>query len=202
MQGKTHLVVGITSALLIMQPNAFNDLVMGIGAAAVGSLISDIDVETSVSHKKADYIVRGSILMLLILAALDFSGKMSVWNHISANELWIHKIVGLCILLVICAYGKEQPHRSLMHSLIVLAALGWCIKLLIPSAYMYFCIGLLSHLGLDVFNKKGIQLFYPYRKRFCLKLCSAGGKIDSWIGNTGTVAMAAIIGWCLFKIII
>ena len=140
--------------------------------------------------------------MLLILAALDFSGKMSVWNHISANELWIHKIVGLCILLVICAYGKEQPHRSLMHSLIVLAALGWCIKLLIPSAYMYFCIGLLSHLGLDVFNKKGIQLFYPYRKRFCLKLCSAGGKIDSWIGNTGTVAMAAIIGWCLFKIII
>ena len=85
MQGKTHLVVGITSALLIMQPNAFNDLVMGIGAAAVGSLISDIDVETSVSHKKADYIVRGSILMILILAALDFSGKMSVWNHISSN---------------------------------------------------------------------------------------------------------------------
>ena len=34
MQGKTHLVVGITSALLIMQPNNFNELVMGIGAAA------------------------------------------------------------------------------------------------------------------------------------------------------------------------
>lgn len=201
MQGKTHLVVGITSALLIMQPNAFNDLVIGIGAAAVGSLISDIDVETSVSHKKADYIVRGSILMILILAALDFSGKMSVWNHISANELWIHKIVGLCILLVICAYGKEQPHRSLMHSLIVLAALGWCIKLLIPSAYMYFCIGLLSHLGLDVFNKKGIQLFYPYKKRYCLRLCSSGGKVDGLIGKAGMAGMMAGICWCIINIL-
>lgn len=201
MQGKTHLVVGITSALLIMQPNAFNDLVMGIGAAAVGSLISDIDVETSVSHKKADYIVRGSILMILILAALDFSGKMSVWNHISANELWIHKIVGLCILLVICAYGKEQPHRSLMHSLIVLAALGWCIKLLIPSAYMYFCIGLLSHLGLDVFNKKGIQLFYPYKKRYCLRLCSSDGKVDGLIGKAGMAGMMAGICWCIINIL-
>ena len=88
-----------------------------------------------------------------------------------------------------------------MHSLIVLAALGWCIKLLIPSAYMYFCIGLLSHLGLDVFNKKGIQLFYPYKKRYCLRLCSSDGKVDGLIGKAGMAGMMAGICWCIINIL-
>lgn len=202
MQGKTHLVVGITSALLIMQPSNFNELVMGIGAAAVGSLISDIDVETSVSHKKADHIVSGCILTIIGLTALEFFEKVSVWNQISENSILVNKIVGFIILLIICAFGKEQSHRSFMHSLLVLAAFGWCMKILLQSTYMYFCIAFLSHIVLDLCNRKGIQLFYPYKKRFCLRLCSSGGKIDSWIGNTGMMAMIAVIGWHLLKIII
>ena len=46
MLGKTHMAVGVASSLLLLPPSNIQELVLGTGAAAVGAVISDIDVGT------------------------------------------------------------------------------------------------------------------------------------------------------------
>ena len=57
MLGKTHMAVGTAAGLLIMQPQNITELILGTGAAMIGSVISDIDIGTSDSHKEADKII-------------------------------------------------------------------------------------------------------------------------------------------------
>ena len=47
MLGRTHFFIGTAAALAVLQPQTVPVLVTGAGAAAIGSLISDIDVGTS-----------------------------------------------------------------------------------------------------------------------------------------------------------
>lgn len=47
MLGRTHFFIGTAAALAVLQPQTVPALVTGAGAAAIGSLISDIDVGTS-----------------------------------------------------------------------------------------------------------------------------------------------------------
>ena len=49
--GKTHLTVGTAATILITQPSDWKSFLLCMGAAAVGSCVSDIDVSTSGSHK-------------------------------------------------------------------------------------------------------------------------------------------------------
>ena len=53
-------------------------------------------------------------------------------------------------------------------------------------------VGYLSHLLLDLLNKRGIQLFFPFEARFCLRLCYAGktaNKVFTIIGAIATLAL-------------
>ena len=43
MQGKTHLAVGSALALALLPPAGMHTLIIGTGAAALGSVVSDID---------------------------------------------------------------------------------------------------------------------------------------------------------------
>lgn len=44
MLGRTHFFIGTAAALAVLQPQTVPALVAGAGAAAIGGLISDIDV--------------------------------------------------------------------------------------------------------------------------------------------------------------
>ena len=57
MLGKTHFFIGISTALAVLQPQSVPVLVTGISAAAVGSVISDIDSGTSQAHQEADKVM-------------------------------------------------------------------------------------------------------------------------------------------------
>ena len=53
MLGKTHMAVGVAAGLLVLQPKNLQELILGTGVSAIGSVISDIDVGTSESHKES-----------------------------------------------------------------------------------------------------------------------------------------------------
>ena len=57
MLGKTHMAVGVAASLLLLQPRTLPELILGAGAAAVGSVISDINCGTSESSRRADQII-------------------------------------------------------------------------------------------------------------------------------------------------
>ena len=70
MLGRTHFFIGTAAALAVLQPQTVPVLVTGAGAAAIGSLISDIDVGTSQAHRDADKIITATVAVaaLTILA--------------------------------------------------------------------------------------------------------------------------------------
>lgn len=132
MQGKTHLVAGITTATLLSGGNP-----IAIGLSGLGSLLPDI----------------------------DHSG-----SKLGRRVPWI---------------GKVLKHRGITHSLISLV--------LVTTANKWLGLGYLTHLLLDMLTKQGVQLLYPLKGMYGLKLISTGGIIEK-------VTRAIFIG-CFFYFI-
>ena len=88
-------------------------------------------------------------------------------------------ILGILMFVGICAYGKEQPHRSFMHSFLALFLLEISIGIIYPAFMWSFGIGFLSHLASDIFNRRKVRLLYPIPGGFSLGLFSAKGAANS-----------------------
>ena len=83
MLGKTHMAVGVAASLLLLQPRTLPELILGAGAAAVGSVISDIDCGTSESSRRADQIIFVSETIIIGIAAVE---ALASWLIPEADE--------------------------------------------------------------------------------------------------------------------
>ena len=78
--------------------------------------------------------------------------------------------------------GSKSSHRSFTHSVLGLSvyslilSYGFGNNVVIP----YF-VSHLSHIILDLFNKKGVALFYPSRYRLCFGICDSNGKVNKFL---------------------
>ena len=176
MLGRTHFFIGTAAALAVLQPQTVPALVAGAGAAAIGGLISDIDVGTSQAHRDADKIITATVAVAVLTILAEYK-----------------LLTGTAAFLLICAYGKQQPHRSFMHSFAALALLTACVDIIYPDASAYFAVGFLSHLVLDFFNRKPEKLFWPWKKGFCLGFCSARGLVNRALLGCGMVSLAVVL---------
>ncbi len=186
MLGKTHMVVGIAAALTITQPATIPELILSIGGGSFGALISDIDSGTSDSHRDADRITLLTGAIVAGALAMDYFFHAGIVDRILQNSGYEHIIIGVLLFIGICAFGKEQPHRSFMHSFLALVLLSSALSLILEKAVIYFSIGFLSHLILDVFNKRKLKLFYPSKKGIAFKLCSANGIVNTLLFKIGS----------------
>ena len=175
MLGKTHMVIGIAAAMAVTQPETVPELVLAAGGGAFGALISDIDVGTSGSHRDADKIVMLSAVVLLAVLALDCFFHTGVIEQVVRNSGYGRIIAGILLFICICAFGKEQPHRSFMHSFLALALLCFAIGLVWEKAVVSFAAGFISHLATDICNKKKVRFLYPLKGGVSLGLFHAYG---------------------------
>ena len=138
MLGHTHLVMGTAAALAILPPKDLPTLVLGLGVSALGGLLPDIDVGTSDSHKKADFItgIAGIIAAAVIIA--DWFFNAGIKDSLMANENLLKIIIPIMIFIAVCAYGKGTKHRTFMHSIMGLVIFTACVGMAIPSAAAYF----------------------------------------------------------------
>lgn len=202
MLGKTHLAAGIAVTLGITQPASLSELLLAIDLGAAGALISDIDVGTSYSRQEADktLLAVGSLVGAMML--LDHFFHIGILSRILSHSGAARIFVGILLLSGICVMGREQPHRTFMHSFLALILLNTALGLIYERMIPYFTIGFLSHLGLDLLNRKGLRLFYPWKKKFALRLVSSGGFVNQllfllgWIASIGETAyfLARIFG--------
>jgi len=189
MKTPTHIVCANALALAFIRPDSPTSLLLTLGAATIGGTISDIDVSDK-EHKK--YIILYSIIALVSVLVL---GLLELIFHIGIND-WIinnssYARINICLLLTIglCYYGYLNPHRSFLHSflgvflLILLCYIGFRV------AVIPFSIGIISHIILDLFNKKGLWLFYPMKKKFSLKLCVYNGEVNFYLFNIFTTIL-------------
>lgn len=187
MLGRTHFVVGIASALAVMHPETMPVLIAGTGAAALGGIISDIDADTSEVHRGADRIIAASVLTTATVAVTDRIWRIGIIRRIVHNSSMQSIWAGIAAFVIICVIGRQTPHRSFMHSFLAMFLLGAAVSQIMPVVVPYFVIGFTSHLALDLLNRRGEKLFFPYKKGFCLHLCSSHGIVNKCMGIAGAI---------------
>ena len=146
MLGHTHTAVGIAAALAIVPPKSMPELLVGIGAGALGGLICDIDVGTSKSHKQADLITMFAAVIVAVVIVTDQLFHVGIQEKLMANETFVQVFFPAIVFIGICAYGKNTRHRTFMHSLVGMVLLTTCVGVALPVAAPYFGIGFLSHI--------------------------------------------------------
>lgn len=189
MLGKTHFVVGVATVMTVTQPERVSELILAVGIGGLGALISDIDAGTSESHHEADKITMLSVIVVLGILALDYFFHAGIMERIVENSGYMSVTMGILLFVGICAFGKEQPHRSFMHSFLALMLFSLAISLIWKKAVRYFVVGFLSHLVIDIFNKKKVRLLYPLKGGISLGLFRAYGLVNGIFFLVGSAAM-------------
>lgn len=193
MLGRTHFFIGTAAALAVLQPQTVPALVTGAGAAAIGGMISDIDAGTSQAHREADKVITATVIVAALTIFAEYKLNLGIYRRLTSDSSVLRLLAGTAAFLLICAYGKQQPHRSFMHSFAALALLTACVDIIYPDASAYFAIGFLSHLVLDVFNRRPEKLLWPWKKGFCLGLCSSKGLVNRALLGCGMAFLAVIL---------
>lgn len=156
MTGKTHIAIGIAATLTLSMDQPVKNQILLIGAAALGSLIPDLD------HPKA------KLNQKLLLFKNSFF-KTMFYLFFSGLFLYIYYIKDLRHFLFLgigSLFISVSTHRGFTHSIIGFLSFSFLTKL-ITSEYNLdflangFIIGYLLHLLADFLTYKGIKLFYP-----------------------------------------
>lgn len=201
MLGKTHLAVGVAASLLFTQPKSLQELVLAVGIGGIGSLIPDIDVDTSGSHKYVNKIIVFAVLAAVGIYVAEQFWHIGVVARILSDSNYTRIAIGTILFIVVCAFGKRQPHRSFMHSILALVILSFSIGLIWIDLVPYFAIGFISHLLTDIFNYKKVRLLYPFKGGIALKLFHAHGLANSIFLLVGSVLTVFQIIFFAYNII-
>lgn len=201
MLGKTHLVVGIAVSMVILRPDTLPELIVGLGASSVGTVISDIDVGTANAHKDADKICAIAVAALVAVAVIEEIFHLGIYERLMERNNLLKILVGAFGFIGVCAFGKEQPHRSFMHSFLALILLSILVRTMFPMAMPYFALAFLSHLATDIFNFKKVKLWYPLKDGICLKMFHAKGVANRTMFLVAGAIAVVEVTWLLVQIL-
>ena len=178
MLGKTHFVLGMASALVITHPQTVPGVITAMTAGAIGGWIVDVDIKNR-DIEQSDEAARENVydaiinsLFILAFLIVDFFIGKGMCKYVIDNwgfKIW-GSLIGILILMVIGLFSK---HRTFTHSFLALVLFTGSVYFFCRPAAVPFLIGYASHLIADLFNKLGLQLFFPLKWRPCLKLCKS-----------------------------
>lgn len=195
MLGKTHVAAGVAASIAIIHPETTTELIATIVGGAVGGWICDIDVR---KNKNSKDVVQTLILVAIISIVcifIDYRLGKGMCEHI-INSFAPYTLIKAGLFLVGIGYGAIfTSHRGFMHSIFAVIYFTSLLWLLYKPISIPFGIGYATHIILDIMNKKGLQLLFPLKKRYCLELCSSDGLANSILMYISIIAAFALIGW-------
>ena len=163
MTGKTHIAIGVASALAVaplagaplgvptdVVPQA---IALALGGM-VGGMLPDTDTPSSMG-------ARGTRRVWAALAVM--AAALLVVDHVRGSDLALtlasgfsyEQLAGLAIVVATCAVGRASGHRGFSHSLVALALVGYGTWMLCRPIAVAVAVGYASHLALDLTNKRG-----------------------------------------------
>ena len=196
MMSKTHIAVGIASALALAPAGSAEACIAAVIGGSIGGIIADCDITPSRAHKDA---LIGRLIVVgiaLIALAIDSRTQIGICDYLIAHLGW-RLIAGICLFTALTYVGGHTEHRSFTHSLVAMAAFCGAVYLTCEPLLPYFAIGYASHLVLDATNKQSIRLFFPFRTSVSLKLCTAKGLANKLTCVIGAVAAVALLAYHL-----
>ena len=156
MTGKTHVAIGITTALAISSGQPLEEQLVLVLTSAIGSLIPDLD------HPK------GKLNQKLLLYNNNF---YRILFYLSLGSIFIYlyflkEIKPFLLLGIVSFLVGISSHRGVTHSILGFLASASIVGIVtlkydLSNVYSGFIIGYALHLIADFFNPKGIKLFYP-----------------------------------------
>lgn len=194
MMGKTHVAIGMATAMVVMQPSNFSECIVAISGGVLGGVVADVDILNN--DYKHDALI-GQILAVIIsgiLLTIDYFMKYGICESVNTRNKNI-VIAGLIFYLLLYVIGFISAHRTFTHSFLAMVLFSIAILMICPKISLPYSIGYLSHLVLDSFNKKKVPFLYPIGDGFCLKLFYAGkiaDKIFMWLGFVCTIVLVMI----------
>lgn len=199
MMGKTHSAVGVASALAVNmilskgEPSVLG-IVSAVAVGSIGALLPDIDVSRSKSHNKVEKIITALIVTIIGLGAIDWLFSVGLLNKIMRVSSQYSAISGLLLLIGICGFGMRTKHRTFMHSLLGLFLTSVCVYMIAPFFVPYFVAGFLSHVGIDLLNRRHVHMLYPiHGKGICFGCCGSNGTVNRVLGLSGTALSILLI---------
>lgn len=192
MTGKTHLAVGTAVTLCVTRPDTLSSLLICVGVSLVGSVISDIDVKTSNSRRQLNWIMGCATAIILVAIFVEYQWNIGLFQNVWKSKTIARIVCCFLVFLAICQFGKHQPHRTFMHSLLACLILSQTVHLAFPNVSIYFAISMLSHIFLDMFNKKDVSLLYPMHGGISFKLCTASGIVNKLLFGVGIALSVAV----------
>ncbi len=178
MMSKTHIAMGAAAALLIAQPTSFETFAAAMAGGAVGAILPDIDLRSTGRVRDALY---GRIIAAGIAAGFLIGygvRALTIPGTAISIDLSGRMIFGVAALAILCAIGRHASHRGFTHSILFLLLAGCAADMISPALGMSCAVGILSHIVLDLFNKKTVRVLYPVKKGFCIGLCRADGLVN------------------------
>lgn len=190
---KTHISVGIATSLAITAPSTGKEVLTAIVAGAIGSQLPDIDSTTSKSHKDADMICLSSIILLVTSVVADKQFKLGLVNKLLKDGNIAQIVFGFLLLVAICAYGKDTNHRTFMHSILGCILTATAVWISVPFATISFVCGYMSHILIDLLNKRKVHFLYPTKKGFCFNMCRSDGYVNRALCIIGALSSTIIL---------
>lgn len=180
---KTHLAVGMAAAMAVASVNGFADCALALAGGALGGVIADADILDNDYKKDALIGELIAVGIVAIVSVLDFFLNWGMCSYIATNKfLPIAGGVGFMVLWIISFFTS---HRTFTHSLLSMILFSACIFAIYPKVGLIFLTAYFSHIFIDMFNKKDVQILFPLKRGFCFKLIyanSAANTVIMWIG--------------------
>lgn len=186
MMSKTHIAVGVASALTIAQTGSIESCVAAVIGGAAGGIIADCDITPSRAHKDALIGRLIVVALAVVCVAIDYFAGRGVCNYVIGHA-GMPLVAGVALFVALTFIGGHTDHRSFTHSIVAMAAFCLSAYLIYAPILPYFAVGYVSHLVLDVTNKQGIRLFWPLSTQPSLGICTAKG-----IANTAVMVIGVV----------
>ena len=197
MMSKTHLSIGIAAALAVA-PATSEGLYYALIGGSIGSMICDIDrsSEGTVRDAGVGWLITAVISAAVYLKETVFSGIGFTYRDLISNP-W--QLVCVVLLIGLLLFAISGAHRGFSHSLLMFFASSFFVFCISRRTSLFYAAAFLTHLLLDVLNRRPVRLLYPMRKGFCLDWFYCDGLANRILMLLGTAASAALL-FCKFGI--
>ncbi len=199
MLSKTHLVCGIATSLTVLQPQSPKELAVAVIGGALGGSIPDIDIIKS--RTNLDSIITQSTAFIIATAAVfcDYYFNYGILRYLRMHPG--SAVTGAVLYIALMVIGFYAPHRSFTHSIAAMLLFTAAVRMIYPQLTNAYLLGYVSHLALDLLNRKPEELFYPIRKGICLKLCYSNRKANRFLFTAGSVVTAGMLAYSIYGIL-
>ncbi len=191
MMGKTHLAVGLAASLAVTAPDTLPDCLTAVIGGCVGGVLADCDILDN-DHKLASFSVQFVAAGVTALA-LVLDGVLNLGIVRAMMERQAAVTAGMIAFAVLWLLGVFSGHRTFTHSVTALLLYTFAAYVIHPPLTVGFAAAYLSHLLIDLLNRKNLPLLYPLKSGICFKLFYADGLANRLFFLAGTVASAYLL---------